>query len=131
MSAGEAGTGVQLPSGCAPISLGRFAQVTDVFSHAASNPWPNAQVVVTCIDITATGAEPVQCFASVQGVIGEAFYYDSQSTGEGLGVRFTWRGQYALDIGERVQLLCTSSAPIDWGAHVDGYTILGWATPTH
>lgn len=61
------------------------------------------------VDMTATQANPVQCFASLQlGTGGPIFYWDSQSTGEGNGITFGWRGQLKIDVS--VELICTLTA---------------------
>lgn len=61
------------------------------------------------VDMTCTQAQPVQCFANCQlGVGGPIFYWDSQSTGEGNGVTFGWRGQ--LIVHPTIELICALTA---------------------
>lgn len=62
-----------------------------------------SQILVLGVDITATQAEPVgPLFASAGITDTGPFYWDSQSTGEGLGVTFSWRGQMPVFAGETV-----------------------------
>lgn len=61
------------------------------------------------VDMTCTQANPVQCFANCQfGSGGPIFYWDSQSTGEGNGVTFGWRGQLLIPVS--TQLICALTA---------------------
>jgi hypothetical protein len=81
--------------------------------------------LITQIDAVAFNANPVQCFFHVQLIPvgasdGPAFYYDSQSTGEGNGVWFSWRGALPVLFEEQVFFEATSSATIDWGCIASG-----------
>lgn len=82
--------------------------------------------IITQIDFTATLAEPVQCFFAAalwpnSLVSGPTFYYDSQSTGEGNGVWFSWRGCLRLDNADAVAIVASSASSIVWGGVVSGY----------
>lgn len=53
-------------------------------------------------DLTMTGATGVgPCFASL-AIGGVTFYWDSQSTGEGSGITFAWRGQLPIIGGDQL-----------------------------
>lgn len=80
-------------------------------------------------DIVASGAEPVQCFVNLQVPAGQQIYYDSQSTGEGLGVRFPYRGQVPVLPNESFAVQVSSSAAITWYATVWGLTWSGAFPP--
>lgn len=62
---------------------------------------PNAlRYVVLGIDLTMTGVDTIgPCFCSF-AIGGHIFYWDSQSTGEGLGITFGWRGQIPIQKGD-------------------------------
>lgn len=79
--------------------------------------------VVTAVDMTCTGAEPVQCFANITGILGEIIYWDSQSTGEGLGVSFNWRGFYIVEIGNPFHAAMTSASSIAMGIAINGFKV--------
>jgi len=66
------------------------------------------------IDVVASDAEPVHCWVGYEIPAGYRAYWDSQSTGEGLGVRFPWRGQVPLLPTEYVVLHLRSDTSIDW-----------------
>lgn len=54
-------------------------------------------MVITQVDATATGTEPTQLyFELIDHSTGAIFFHDSQSTGEGLGVMWVWRGAKPL-----------------------------------
>lgn len=68
------------------------------------------RIVVEGIDITGFGVEPTHITfraAAGPGSPASSFYYDSQSTGEGLGVYSSWRGELALDPGDVLEVLVT------------------------
>jgi hypothetical protein len=69
--------------------------------------------LVLGIELIASGASPVQCFANFQVPSGSMVYYDSQSIGEGLGVRFVYRGQAVLleDESMAVTFSATGGSP--------------------
>jgi hypothetical protein len=58
--------------------------------------------------------EPVQTwFTAANG--SSVFYRDSQSTGEGLGVTYAWRGQLPITSGFGLTLACTMFSTISLG----------------
>lgn len=80
--------------------------------------------VIEGIDWTASRANPVQCFTQLVFNTNSAyFFWDSQSTGEGNGVRWSWRGSLALALGDAVTILGQASASITWGAIAWGYQL--------
>lgn len=73
--------------------------------------------LLTGVDWTATQAQPVHCFTHLAlGPEITIFYWDSQSTGEGLGVRWSWRGDLPLFPGDELIIHGDSSAAIVWSA---------------
>lgn len=69
------------------------------------------------VDWTATQAAPVHCFTHLElAPTGSIFYWDSQSTGEGNGVRWSWRGDLPLEAGEGLRVVGTADGSIQWGA---------------
>lgn len=69
------------------------------------------------VDWTATQSFPVHCFTHLQlQPNGTIFYWDSQSTGEGNGVRWSWRGDLPLGVGDGFQVVGTADGSIQWGA---------------
>lgn len=93
---------------------------------SSSNFGPDAQsgiyFVLLGVDITATQDQPVQCWVGL-AINGNIFYWDSQSTGEGLGVTFAWRGQILIQPGEHLKADCTSASTIQWGCVMWGYSL--------
>lgn len=87
-----------------------------------TGPEPAPLAIILGCDIVASGSEPIQCFVNLQIPTGIQVYYDSQSTGEGLGVRFPWRGQIPLADGEDVSVQFSSSGSINWYVTVWGVT---------
>jgi hypothetical protein len=80
------------------------------------------QMVIEGIDWTATQANPVHCFTQlIFDQNNGLFFWDSQSTGEGNGVRWSWRGSLVLEGGQGVSVKGQSDANITWGAVVWGY----------
>lgn len=84
-----------------------------------------AQWVITGIDFVAWNAQPVQCFFRAEhwnysATFGAAFYYDSQSTGEGNGIWFSWRGALPLAPTDTLNCVGTSASNITWGGKVFG-----------
>lgn len=116
MSTGEAGSvgpiGLQ-PIGY-PYRIATENRSTSGFSRAygliTSSP-----AILCGFDAVAKDAEPTQCFIYV-AVAGVPFYYDSQSTGEGLGIRFTWRGGIPVGADEliTVNFQCSGTVPINY-----------------
>lgn len=73
------------------------------------------------VDMTCTQANPVQCFANIQlGSGGPIIYWDSQSTGEGNGVTFGWRGQLYVSPSVHLNCALTAAASITMGIVVWG-----------
>lgn len=81
---------------------------------------PSPRPIILGVDFVASGFEPIQCFVNLQVPTGIQVYYDSQSTGEGLGVRFPWRGQIPVLDGEDVTAEFSSSGTINWYVTVWG-----------
>jgi hypothetical protein len=68
------------------------------------------------VDWTASGANPVQCFTALQlAPPGGNFYWDSQSTGEGNGVRWSWRGALLIPHGKTLSCVTIAVATINFG----------------
>lgn len=119
-----------VPPNSIPQRLGRQQTTATSLTLGYTNPYTGVTVIVTHIDITATGAEPVQCFAHAEDDIGVRFYWDSQSTGEGNGVSFNWRGLYVLSHLESVYAIITAASSIILGATINGYILPPVVTPT-
>jgi hypothetical protein len=80
-------------------------------------------VLVLGFDAVASGSEPIQCFIDFQIPTGFQVFYDSQSTGEGNGVRFTWRGQAPLMFDEQLSTTYSSSGAIEWTVNAWGLAL--------
>lgn len=94
-------------------SLGAGAQ-NETFEPSS---YPNAVYTLLGIDTVCSGAEPSQItMAFWLGAAATQFYYDSQSTGEGLGVRFSWRGQLPVRAGYPAGITgnVISGPAVDW-----------------
>lgn len=94
---------------------------TDTIAQPA---WANGGCIILGLDLVAAGAEPSQCFCSFSVPNNCTIFYDSQSTGEGNGIRFTWRGQIPLGPSESMQVYFSSAMSITWS-----YAISGLLTP--
>jgi hypothetical protein len=81
---------------------------------ATVTPSPSGTRLVMGMDVVAAHANPIQCFCEFRVPSAISVFYDSQSTGEGNGVRFTWRGQIPISPGESVTIVATSSGSLDW-----------------
>lgn len=109
-----------------PISANLAGTVSNSWSEFVSPAALGQIVVVQGIDWTATQAEPVQCFTHLEYLGGHIFFWDSQSTGEGLGVRWSWRGSLLLRQGSGINVVgTTGGASIAWGGAWFGITIPG------
>lgn len=98
------------------------------FTFSAVNSDAATLWLVTQIDVTATQANPVTCFCGFQfrslgGSTGPYFYWDSQSAGQGNGVRWFWRGAMPLGPTDGVAVVCSSSANIVWGGVISGLVV--------
>lgn len=84
-----------------------------------------ATIVVTSIEMTATLVEPSQWYAEAWlNSVGYPFFHDSQSTGEGLGISFYWRGRLIIDNGDSLHLKLQNISgltPVDLAHYADGY----------
>jgi hypothetical protein len=104
-------------------------------SHVLRNTSAASSWIITQLDYTATQAMPVQCFFAAEvwrngGTSGPTFYYDSQSTGEGNGVWFSWRGALPLAPNDALAVVASSVSAIVWGGVVSG--VVGpWAGYVH
>lgn len=92
------------------------------------NAGPPTLVVVTGIDFTATLANPVQCFFAAKylfnsGTTGPTFYYDSQSTGQGNGVWFSWRGAIVCQLHDGIQIVMLSGSNITWAGYISAVIV--------
>jgi hypothetical protein len=92
------------------------------------NIWEGSSLVITQIDGVARNANPVQCFfyayvLPVGTSAGCTFYYDSQSTGEGNGVWFSWRGALPLALSDQLIIASVSSATIQWSHVASGLLV--------
>lgn len=101
---------------------------TSTFVITARNTNLNAQWLITNIDATATQFEPVQAFFQAalwpnSLTTGPIFYYDSQSTGEGLGIWFSWRGTLPLAPNDAVSIKGTSVSNLAWGGVISGIVV--------
>lgn len=96
---------------------------TTASSAVTDAPVGGVNYVVLGAYYTATGSNPITCFWSLRIPAAFTISYDSQSTGQGNGVRFTWRGQIPMNAGENVAHTCTSSAPIFWCGVIWGILI--------
>lgn len=86
--------------------------------------WGNGGIVVLGFDLVAWNANPVQCFCRLDLPTNCAVFYDSQSAGEGNGIRFTWRGQIPLGPSESFSVYFSAVAAITWS-----YAVHGLLTP--
>lgn len=129
MSTGEAGTGVGgglMPS-AHPYRIGTY-QGTTAFRNASFGNAFSGTALLLGVDAAATDAEPIQCFLAL-GITGcQWFYTDSQSTGEGLGVRWTWRGQIPIYENDVFYYRFSASGPINFGITAWG-TWGNWIAP--
>jgi hypothetical protein len=82
-------------------------------------------IVLTAIDATCTIEEPVHCFCRAFTNDDTTFFWDSQSTGEGLGVTFAWRGALYLPRGDYFTVELTTTGALI----VMGICAFGWAAP--
>lgn len=112
-----------VPEGAWPVNFGRFGGLHTSFNIDVTNTHTGSLWIVTCVDATCTGAEPVQCFCSMTANSVATVFYDSQSTGEGVGVSFFYRGQIVLAHSDDLEVLLTSSATINMGIAISGYVI--------
>lgn len=113
-----------IPSRCISATSSTASQSFDFLGAAAAA----GTTLVMGMDVVASGAEPVQCFCALQLPRGVTVFYDSQSTGEGLGVRFTWRGQIPIGGTDEGSVVVRSSGTIPWAVTVWGITIPGLYT---
>jgi hypothetical protein len=119
-----------LPADAIPARLVHKQQAVETDPFYASFGVSTADYgtfVVTHADCTLSGAEPIgPIFASLW--IGSVqVYYDSQSTGEGLGVTFAWRGMVPFTpASEGCYWQIGGASGIPYG----GFHITGWYSPT-
>jgi hypothetical protein len=105
-----------------------YGSIGTGFLQTVNPAEPGSTSVLTQVDAVAYNAEPVQCwfhasmFASGSGAE-LAFYYDSQSTGEGLGVWFSWRGALPFHGADALQVYATSSGSITWSVLCSGLIV--------
>lgn len=128
MTNGQGTGGLALPieNHGKPAILGEWAttgtSTTQTYHNAGG-----LQAILLGVDWTATNANPVQCFAHLTyQPSGATFFWDSQSTGEGNGVRWQWRGALPIPVGYGVDCVTTASATIVlcgvmWGVILDTY----------
>jgi hypothetical protein len=108
-------SGLALPD-AVPQIMGRIATGSVTSAHVNFTQGSTDTVAVLLgADMTATQAEPVQVFAHLVGNAGEIFYWDSQSTGEGNGVTFSWRGYYPLEHNDTIDAYVTAASGIIMG----------------
>lgn len=87
-----------LPDDAFPFRFKQGPVPISVFSF--SKAFNQMHAVLLGGDLTMTGAAGIgPCFASM-ALGGVIFYWDSQSTGEGQGITFAWRGQLPLGHGD-------------------------------
>lgn len=87
---------------------------TNISFQFAHETFLGTTVLILGFDAVAQGSEPIMCFCQFTAPAGIFLYYDSQSTGQGLGVRFQWRGQSPLFTGEAAEGRGISSGSINW-----------------
>jgi hypothetical protein len=98
---------------CQPCRLFNF-HVLGTSATQTATPSPTGTRLIMGIDVVAAHANPIQCFVEFRVPSAISVFYDSQSTGQGNGVRFTWRGQVPIGPGETISIVATSSASLDW-----------------
>lgn len=113
--AGVGGIPTLLPDRGYPAILLDWNTTGTSFSQSATNPGGYPWVLLG-VDWTATQAEPIQCFTGMTLTPhGGTFFYDSQSTGEGNGVRWQWRGMLVIPYTYELTVFGSASGSIDWG----------------
>lgn len=100
--------------GAFPVRMMNFTDTTASGSKTLALAAPDSPHILLGVDVVASEDEPIQCFFHIDTHLGGAFYYDSQSTGEGLGVYFAWRGMWRLYPTDNVTIFYSSSAVITW-----------------
>lgn len=108
-----------------PIASGFYPNSTTSWEDTISPAGVGQTALILGIDWTATQDEPVQCFTHLLYAGSFLFYWDSQSTGEGLGVRWSWRGALPLAQGQVIQVIGTSSSAIEWSGSWFGLLVPG------
>lgn len=112
-----------------PALLGRWNVVGTAHTQTYTNSG-GVPAILLGADWTATQANPVQCFTQMfYNTGGAIFFWDSQSTGEGNGVRWSWRGALIIPAGQGVSIVTTAVSAITlggimWGAIGDWYGYL-------
>jgi hypothetical protein len=124
VSTGADGTssGYYHPEGYPTLFAESGATAVNSFSFAASGAGVHQVLLVQGIDVCAYGAQPVHCFANLVSPLGYTFWWDSQSTGEGLGVRWNWRGAIPVRYFQSLTFSATADANISWGGVMWGQT---------
>lgn len=87
---------------------------------SAPAAWGAGGQIILGMDATAWGTSPDQCFAQFYVPTSTSVWYDSQSIGEGLGIRFTWRGQIPIGTSETVSFYFNAASATNWAVSVWG-----------
>lgn len=125
MSTGDAGTGVPLGSTQATFPVRMLAH--SVAATASDDTFftnsHGGVMIVQCVDAVASqnGSSTPQ-LAVYYDIAGHRFYFDSQSIGEGEGIRFTWRGGHVLRPGDQlgVHFYVIGAGVCDWSVVATG-----------
>lgn len=126
MSTGSdpANGGFWVPDGVFTLFQDTSASASSSFSMSLPSQLSGSASLLQGVDVTATGANPIQCFAHLTSPAGSIFWWDSQSTGEGNGVRWTWRGGLWVRHTQTVTFTgSTASGSINWGGIMWGILI--------
>lgn len=116
---GVGGLSLPLPTFGTPYILGNFNALTSgetfTFSYGLAGVF-----ILLGVDWAATIEEPVQCWTGLELNSHGYFWWDSQSTGEGLGVRWQWRGALPMRDGDVFGVYFDAAASINvagvlWG----------------
>lgn len=125
MSTGDAGSGVPLGSQqqTFPVPMLHHSVSGVASDDTTFTNHHGGLMVVQCIDATAgaVSADTPQLIVSFS-ISGVVFYYDSQSIGEGLGVRFSWRGAQIIEqFGDlEVSFLSLGGGNVNWAVMASG-----------
>ena len=122
----QAGAAVPFPNAF-PILFIANNVIAAGIHGAYTNNTLGTMPVLTGLDGVASNANPIQCFFWAQSTgspnVPCQFYYDSQSTGEGNGVWFSWRGALPMPFGTELELFGNSSGTSNWSVTAWGCVI--------
>ena len=113
----------QPPPGAMPKLLGRYNGTASSHTMTFTNGTRGLLAVVTHCDATFTGVSPIQTFFNLVDEIGCIPYWDSQSTGEGNGVTYSWRGMYWVEYTGTFAMVITAAGAGNMSMAMHGWYI--------